>query len=132
MPRYSRRDQFGYDLALELPFCEVDGVRVLAAAKRIVLVCKHCLRERTRDPAHPPELEFECCDGHMNLMTLQLFESLQPTMRARGIKLTSVEYRRSKRLEREAAGLNPWRFGTSSEADYPEGFFVNSIEAATP
>ena len=121
MPKYYKEHGLGYDLDLELPFCDVDGVgRVqLGSGGSFILICRTCLEEHYRC-----ELHSSCFAGHgpMVPLTFDLLEQLRPTMVARGIKYTTVEYRRRKRLEREASEPWRWKFGTHTEADYPLGY----------
>lgn len=124
MPRYSKDDEYGYDLDRELAFCELAGVRVLAEGRQIILICRQCLRELSMHPAHPPAVAFHCHERPMRPFTFDLFDQLQPTMRAVGLKPTTVEYRRGKRLEREAADREGRVFGQKTEADYPHGYVV--------
>jgi hypothetical protein len=122
MPRYYQNHPGGYDLDRELPFCDVDGVGRVELASRtggFLLICRTCLEEQERS-----ELRAWCVGGHgpMEPLTFDLADQLGPTMAARGIKLTTVAYRRRRRLEREAANPDGWVFGTRIEADYPEGY----------
>lgn len=121
MPRFYRDHPRGYDLDRELPFCDVPGIgRVqLGSADSFILICPTCHEEHFRC-----ELRSRCFEGHgpMVPLTFELSDQLMATQEARGVKFTSVEYRRRKRLEREAAHPGGWVFGTQTEADYPDGY----------
>lgn len=125
MPRYYKDHRRGYDLDRELSFCDVDGIgRVqLTEYGSFILICRVCFAERFRDPLML-EAETPCGDhGPYVPLTFELLDQLRPTMEARGIKFTSVAYRRRKRLEREAHGSPVgWAFGERAEADYPRGY----------
>lgn len=121
MPRYYKHHPRGYDLDRELPFCDVPEVgRVqLGGAGSYILICPVCHEEHYRG-----ELASWCFQGHgpMLPLTFALADHLRATQEARGVRFTTVEYRRSKRLEREAERPSDWVFGTQTEADYPNGY----------
>ncbi len=121
MPRYYKEHGLGYDLDLELPFCDVDGIGrvLLGSSGSFVMVCTTCGEEHYRE-----QLQAWCFHGHGRMVPLTpaVSAQLQPIMEARGVKYTTVEYRRRKRLEREAAEPWGWTFGTHTEADYPLGY----------
>lgn len=133
MPRYFKHHGDGYDLDRELPFCDVDGVGrvVLGSGHCWVMICPTCKSEQLRHPIHPARIQL-LCHGPMVPLTFELFEQIQPTMRARGIRFTTVEYRRQKRLEREAAEPWDWKFGTTTEADYPKGYCKEDTRELQP
>lgn len=121
MPRYYKEHGAGYDLDRELPFCDVEGVgRVqLGGAGSFIMICTTCHEEHFR-----AELRAWCFAGHgpMVPLTFELADQLRATQEARGVRFTTVEYRREKRLEREEQHRSGWVFGTHSEADYPTGY----------
>lgn len=122
MPRYYKNHGRGYDLDLELPFCDVDGIgRVLVGSPcgSFIMVCVTCGEEHFRD-----EMRAWCFQGHgpMVPLTAELSDRLQPIMEARGVKYTTIDYRRARRLEREGKHPRGWVFGRQTEADYPRGY----------
>ena len=125
MPRYYKNHARGYDLDVELPFCDVEGVGrcQLGSAGSFILICRRCFAERFRDQL-VPSLESPCysCGGPISALTFALAETLRPQMEAQGIRFTTIEYRRRKRLESEAQRPWDWVFGTQTEADFPHGY----------
>lgn len=125
MPRFYRNHGGGYDLDRELPFREVEGIGrcQLGSADSFILICRQCFAERFRDSVWL-ELQQPCyrCGGPVSVLTFELADQLRPDMEARGIKFTTVAYRRRKRLEREATHPHDWVFGEKTEADFPEGY----------
>ena len=125
MPRYYKNHGRGYDLDRELDFCDVEGIgRVQTGnAGSFILICTTCLEEHFRC-----ELRSWCFAGHgpMTPLTFELADQLQPTLEARGVRFTTVEYRRRRRLEREAQRPWDWVFGERTEADYPLGYVKDS------
>lgn len=122
MPRFYQEHARGYDLNMEVPFIEVDGQRVkMGSAGSIIMACETCGEEHFREQISPNE----CCfqgHGQMKPLTFALADKLRPVLEAQGVTFTTVEQRRSDRLEREKARPWDWVFGDKTEADFPLGY----------
>lgn len=126
MPRFYKEHARGYDLDLELPFLEANGVRYhLGSAGSMIWCCPVCGAEHFRIPISVdidrPE---HCFDGHgpMELLTLNDVDRWDGLYASLGIKTTSVETRRAARIADEGARPWYWQFGNKTEADFPLGY----------
>lgn len=94
MPKYYKEHARGYDLDRELPFADIDGLRVqLGSAGSIIMICQQCGEEHFRERIS----ESECCfQGHGKMVpaTFELVDKLRPMLEAQGIEFTTIEERR--------------------------------------
>jgi hypothetical protein len=123
MPRYYKDHAGGYDLDLELPFIEQNGVRyLLGSAGSLIVACPKCGEEHFRDRRSEHERCFTCC-GPMEMVALaDLRAKWDPLWEASGIPIIPVNARRAQRLKEEAERPWNWIFGNKTEADYPLGY----------
>ncbi|MDA4845986.1 hypothetical protein [Hoeflea poritis] len=127
MPRYNEVTRRGYDLDLELPYYEVDGVKYrLGSAGSFILCCPKCGEQRFRDRITGRET---CWRGHGNMVPVT-FANKNDFPLPEGVTQTTVEHRRDQRLKREAANPYIYHFGDKAESDFPQGF-IQPADAKT-
>lgn len=108
----------GYDLTIEMPFILIDGRKCEATTPLhfVVLMCPLCGSQAVRSQYWNNEL---CpCGGEKAPVAFDDHEKLN----AVNPIITTIEQRKAKRLEEEAARPWNWVFGDLTEADFPEGF----------
>lgn len=92
----------GYDLDLELPYWERDGVRYcLGSEGSMILGCPKCGEEHFRESIRHPENCFSC-HTRMEPLTFGNRDKYIAIWTARGDHITTVDERKATRLEREA------------------------------
>ncbi len=122
MPRYYKDHKRGYDLDLELPFLESNGVKYcLGSSDSFILVCMECGEEHFRERPAIPGNCFQGC-GPMVPLTFDNREQALKIWEQNGGRITTVQERKQIRLDDEERRPWHWQFGDKTEADFPLGY----------
>ena len=131
MPRFAEDIGHGYDLDLELPYVDKDGVRyLLGSAGSLILSCPDCGHERFREHFNGDERCWTC-KTPLEPRTTENRDRLDTAwLKASHGHLIPAQERRAKRLVTEKE--RPWvlAFGTMTEADFPLGYVTDEQRAA--
>jgi hypothetical protein len=118
MPRFRPESPFGYDLNIEMAFVLIDGRKCEATTLLhfVILMCPQCGSQAIRDGYWRNEA---CsCGGEKAPVAFDDHDKLNKVNPI----ISTVEQRKAKRLEEEAARPWNWVFGDLTEADFPDGF----------